>query len=109
MVRFHHFWNVGVDMHPKSQVLIPESMKFRDLSFPANISSIIPTSYWAKLGLPPTNFVHWRHLEDVGTELGCDHLFAHQTSFLKTYDRRVMLNNDQWVNKPSSSSFFFLT
>jgi hypothetical protein len=77
-----------------SQVLIPEGMKFRDLSFPANISSIIPTSYWAKLGLPPTNFVHWRRLEDVGTELGCDHLFAHQTSFLKTYDRRVTYTGD---------------
>ena len=77
-----------------SQVLLLDGFKWKDLSFPCNETAILPSFKWFNLSLPPIEFVHWRRKDRVGTELGCEHLFAHEVSYLKTIDRRVVYKGD---------------
>ncbi len=71
-----------------SQVLVAEESRWRDMGFPCNDEAVCPSPKWMSYGLPPDSFIHWRRRDKVGTELGCDQLFAHSVSFLKTIDRR---------------------
>jgi hypothetical protein len=77
-----------------SQVLLLEGYKWKDLSFPCNTTALYPSSTWMNLGLPPIDFVHWRRKDRVGTEMGCEHLFAHEVSYLKTIDRRIVYTGE---------------
>ena len=73
-----------------AQVLLGESKKWRDLTFPAAAVSIAPSYEWLKVGLPPENFIRWRRRDKVGNELGCLQMFTHAESFFKTVDRRAV-------------------
>jgi Ca2+-binding EF-hand superfamily protein len=85
-----------------SQVLLMEGMKWKDLSFLCNEASITPnsSSSWKELGLPPSNFIHWRRRDRIGiSDLGADLLFAHEVSFLKTIDRRLIYTGEGAMSK----------
>jgi hypothetical protein len=71
-----------------SQVLVADECRWRDMGFPCNDEAVCPGPKWMVYGLPPDSFIHWRRRDRVGTELGCEQLFAHSVSFLKTIDRR---------------------
>ena len=71
-----------------SQVLVADECRWRDMGFPCNDEAVCPGPKWMMYGLPPDTFIHWRRRDRVGTELGCEQLFAHAVSYLKTIDRR---------------------
>lgn len=71
-----------------SQVLIRPGERWRDLSFPANETSIYATDEWLRTGLPPADFVKWRRCSKVGHDGGCDKLFSHTVGYMKTVDRK---------------------
>eukprot|EP00981_Chlorochromonas_danica_P008901 scaffold2340_cov185-Ochromonas_danica.AAC.3 len=51
-----------------SQVLLPPGMKWKDLSFPCHYQSICLSPNWQRIGLPPSDFIHWRR-RDKGKDI----------------------------------------
>lgn len=81
-----------------SQVLLGENEKWRDLSFPANQTSLAPNREWLKFGMPTDEYVRWRRRNRTG-EIGYDYLFTHTQSFFKTVDRRSSYAGDGVVGQ----------
>lgn len=69
-------------------VLLSANELWRDVGFPANQTSITPSSDWLKFGLPPAYFVKWMRIKEVCPILGDKVLFSHTSRILKTIDRR---------------------
>lgn len=82
-----------------SQVLLNPDEKWRDLTFPCSITSVVPSHDWFKLGFPPAKFVRWRRREKAGLDLGYLNVFTHELSFLKTVDRRVVYTGDGVIGR----------
>ena len=77
---FLEFWR-GI----ASQVLIPETLKWRDPWFLAAHRSIVPSPEWMAQGHPPPSFVCWRRHGNVGK--GATRLLSHRVTQLKTADK----------------------
>ena len=77
-----------------SQVLLAAGEHWRDLTFPCHQESIMPTHEWSNLGLPASSFVRWRRRTKAGSGMGYLRVFSHETTFLKTVDRRVVYGGD---------------
>eukprot|EP01038_Epipyxis_sp_PR26KG_P010600 gene10600-14240_t len=90
-----------------SQVLLGSNEKWRDLTFPANESSIIPATsnlslsyakHWSSMGLPSNKYIKWRRKNNIGLE-GCNFLFTHELSFLKNVDRLKVYKGNGIIGK----------
>ena len=75
-------------------MLLGESDKWKDLSFPCSEVSVVPAKEWFKQGMPPGNFIRWRRKGNIGVGIGAEYLFTHSVSFFKTVDRRLNYRGD---------------
>jgi hypothetical protein len=73
-----------------SQVLLASHQKWQDQAFPNLHTSIAPSLAWLSIGLPPSDFIHWKRKEKIATgggAGGCLLLFAHHEKYMKSTDR----------------------
>ena len=73
------------------QVSLPAGEKWRDGFFPCLDSSLYPNSIYSLYdGMPPSHFIRWRRVINVGPGSGRNMLFSHTVNILKTVDKKLV-------------------